>query len=94
MMLREPWRTRLLFLSVAGNLFAVALIGRTLTMRQPHGPPGSAAIVDHMAHEMPPDDAARFRAIMAEGTAAERPSPARDGGGAARPVARHRPHAL
>ena len=66
-MLREPWRTRLLFLSVAGNIFAVALIGGHIAMRgQPHGPPGSAAIVDHMAREMPPDDAARFRATMAE----------------------------
>ncbi len=67
MMLREPWRTRLLFLSVAGNLFAVALVGSHVAMREPHKPPGSAAIVDHMAREMPPDDAVRFRAIMAQG---------------------------
>ena len=66
MMLREPWRTRLLFLSVAGNLFAVALIGSHLAMRAPHGPPSSAAIVEHMARDMPPDDAARFRDIMSQ----------------------------
>jgi uncharacterized membrane protein len=65
-MLREPWRTRLLFVSVAGNLFAAALIGAHFTMRpdRPPGPPRAAAMMDRMAHDLPPDDAARFRTVM------------------------------
>src|SRR4051794_35876696 len=65
-MLREPWRTRLLFVSVAGNLFAAALIGAHYTMRpaRPPGPPRAAIIMDRMAHDLAPDDAARFRAAM------------------------------
>src|SRR5947199_128027 len=63
-MLREPWRTRLLFVSVAGNLFAAALIGAHYTMRpaRPPGPPRAAIIMDRMALDLAPDDAARFRA--------------------------------
>jgi uncharacterized membrane protein len=65
-MLREPWRTRLLFISVAGNVFAAGLIGAHFTMRRPHppGPPRAEAMVEHMARELPPEDAARFRAVM------------------------------
>lgn len=66
-MLREPWRTRLLFVSVAGNLFAVALIGAHFAMRPsrpPPGPPRAEMLVARMAHDLPPEDADRFRAAM------------------------------
>ncbi|GAC1340113.1 MAG: hypothetical protein NVSMB18_09560 [Acetobacteraceae bacterium] len=73
MMLREPWRTRLLFMSVAGNLFALALIGANLMHRapygRPHGPPGAEAIIDRLARDLPHEDAERFRASMALGRA-------------------------
>lgn len=72
-MLREPWRTRLLFLSVAGNLFALALIGSNALQRaqygRPHGPPGAEAIIDRLARDLPRQDAERFRASMALGRA-------------------------
>jgi len=65
MMLREPWRARLLFLSVAANLFAAALIGAHFVLRpppRPPGPPRPEVIIERMARDLPPDDAARFRA--------------------------------
>lgn len=64
MMLREPWRTRLLFLSFAANLFLLGLIGTQMFLHHERGPPGSEAIVEHMTRGMPADDAARFREIM------------------------------
>lgn len=64
MTLREPWRTRLLFLSVALNLFAAALIGAFVLHRPSHRPPGWAAMVERMAHDLSPEDKARFLPIM------------------------------
>jgi len=65
MMLREPWRTRLLFASFALNLFFAGLIG-TRAMHHPpeRGPPGSEAFIRHMTRGMPDEDAARFREVM------------------------------
>jgi len=66
-MFREPWRTRLLFVSAAGNLFAVALIGAHFAMRpgpRPPGPPRAEIMMDRMAHDLQPADAARFREVM------------------------------
>ncbi len=63
-LLREPWRTRLLFLSVAGNLFSVALIGSHWAMRRPSPPPGLEGAVERMARDLPPSDAARFRMVL------------------------------
>lgn len=64
MMLREPWRTRLLFISFAVNLFLAGLI--FMQMLSPHrrGPPGFEAIMDQMTRGMPEADAAKFRAVM------------------------------
>ena len=63
-MLREPWRTRLLFASVAGNLFCAALIGAHL-LRPARAMPGLDGAVEHMARDLPSDDAERFRAVLA-----------------------------
>lgn len=63
--LREPWRTRVLWLSVAGNLFAGALIGGHIAMHRASGPPGLDGVVDRMANALPSEDAARFRALLA-----------------------------
>lgn len=62
--LRDPWRTRVLWLSIAGNLFGAALIGAHLATRPPHGRPGLADVAERMARELPPADAARFRAAL------------------------------
>lgn len=64
-LLREPWRTRVLWLSVAGNLFAGALIGAHVAMRRPSGPPGLDGVVERMARSLPSGDAERFRAMLA-----------------------------
>lgn len=66
MQLREPWRTRVLWLSLAGNLFALPLIGAHLVMRRPHGPTGLDGVVERMARALPDADAARFRAMLAQ----------------------------
>ena len=62
--LREPWRTRVLWLSLAGNLFAGALIGGHLMVQPPRGPPGIEAAAERMARDLPPADATRFRAAL------------------------------
>ncbi len=62
---REPWRTRLLFLSLAGNVFALALIGAHVAGRRQFGPPGPDAAIDRMARDLAPADGERFRAVMA-----------------------------
>lgn len=64
-LLRDPWRTRVLWLSLAGNLFAAPLIGAQFFMRHPPGPPGLEGVVERMARALPPDDAARFRSTLA-----------------------------
>ena len=61
--LREPWRTRVLWLSVACNLFAAALVGARI-VKGPPGPPGLAGAAERMAHDLPASDAARFRAVL------------------------------
>src|SRR5579875_2864105 len=66
-MLREPWRTRLLFVSVASNMFALGLIGAQLGVHpQQAGPPHPDVMVERMARDLPPADAGRFRAAMRE----------------------------
>ncbi len=62
--LREPWRTRLLWLSIAGNLFSATLIGAHLAAGRPPGPPGLAGAAERMARDLPSADAARFRATL------------------------------
>ena len=63
LVLREPWRTRLLWLSIAGNLFGAALIGARFAAGSP-APPGLAGAAERMARDLPPADAARFRAAL------------------------------
>src|SRR3954454_23821957 len=63
MLLREPWRTRLLFGSFALNLFTLALIGAHYAVPGPHRPEPQR-IVDHMVRELPAADADRFRLVM------------------------------
>ena len=69
MMLREPWRTRLLVLSFALNLLLIPLAGARLWA--PHAPlppglPRTEIIIDHMVRTLPPEDAERFRTTMEE----------------------------
>ncbi len=67
MMLREPWRTRLLFLSFAVNLLLIPIAGARFWARQPPLTPGlprTEMIIDHMVRDLPADDAARFRSTM------------------------------
>ncbi len=60
----EPWRTRVLWASLAGNLFLGALIGGHLIWRGPPFPPGLDGAVMRMAHDLPESDSARFRLIL------------------------------
>ena len=62
--LREPWRTRVLWLSIAGNLFSATLIGARLATDHGSAPPGLAGAAERMARDLPPADAARFRATL------------------------------
>ena len=63
--LLEPWRTRLLWASVALNLFAGVALAVPLVWRPgPHGSPGFDMIVDRMARGLPSEDARAFRAAM------------------------------
>lgn len=64
MVVREPWRTRVLWLSIAGNLFTATLIGAHVATRRPHAPPGLAGAAERLARDLPPDDAARFRRAL------------------------------
>lgn len=69
MMLREPWRTRLLFLSFALNLLLIPIAGARFWPHQPPLTPGlprTEMIIDHMVRDLPADDAMRFRATMTE----------------------------
>jgi len=61
--LREPWRTRVLWLSLAGNLFGATLIGAHMAAGSP-GPPGLAGAAERMARDLPPGDAVRFRGTL------------------------------
>lgn len=63
--LLEPWRTRLLFLSLAINVFAIpALLAPLVLDRRPHGPPNFERLVDRLARDLPSQDAAILRATM------------------------------
>jgi hypothetical protein len=70
MMLREPWRTRLLFLSFAVNLVTLPLAAShvlMMTRHHPHpapGPPRTSVMVRHISHDLPTADAKRFRAVL------------------------------
>lgn len=64
--LLEPWRTRLLWLSLGANLFLVALVAAPhLWQRHPPGPPGFDGLVERMARSLPLPDADSFRTAMA-----------------------------
>ncbi len=62
----EPWRTRVLWGSVALNLFACAIIGSHVLMHRTPGAPGFEGAVNRMARDLGPDDARRFRSVLAE----------------------------
>ena len=62
--LRDPWRTRVLWLSLAGNLFAAPFLGAHFMMQRPSGPPGLDGVVERMARSLPDEDAVRFRATL------------------------------
>jgi hypothetical protein len=67
MMLREPWRTRLLFLSFAVNLLLIPIAGARFWTRQAPLTPGlprTEIIIEHMVSDIPADDAVRFRTTM------------------------------
>ena len=64
LVLRDPWRTRVLWLSIAGNLFGGALIGAHLATRPGKAAPGLEGALEHMARDLPPHDAARLRATL------------------------------
>ena len=69
MMWREPWRTRLLFLSFAVNLLLIPIAGARFWTRHPPITPGlprTEMIIDHMVRDLPADDATRFRTTMEE----------------------------
>ena len=66
--LTEPWRTRVLWVSVAANIFMGALIGGQVLTARPHGP-GLDGAVERLAQDLAPEDAERFRRVLA----AERP---------------------
>ncbi len=64
MPVRSRWRQRLLWVSLAANLFFVALIGTHSLMRPAETPPGLDGMVQRLASALPAADAARFRAAM------------------------------
>jgi uncharacterized membrane protein len=68
--LLEPWRSRLLWLSLALNVFAAALIAAPLLWHRPPGgpptPPSFDTLVQRMARGLAPNDAEAFKAAMAK----------------------------
>ncbi len=62
--LHEPWRTRVLWLSIAGNLFSATLIGARLATDRAPGPRGLVGAAERMARDLPAADAVRFRATL------------------------------
>lgn len=67
MMLREPWRTRLLFISFGVNLILIPVaVSFTWKRHAPITPgvPRTEMMIEHMAHDLPADDAQRLRATM------------------------------
>lgn len=67
--LLEPWRSRLLWLSLGLNVFAAALIVAPYVWHRPGsgppGPPGFDMLVQRIARGLEPKDADSFRAAMA-----------------------------
>lgn len=59
----RPWRDRLLWASLAANLFLVALVGAHLLHRRPPRP-GLEGTVHRLARALPPADADRFRVAL------------------------------
>lgn len=69
MMLREPWRTRLLFLSFAINLMLIPIAGARFWKREfpiTPGLPLTEMIINHMVSDLPAEDAVQFRSTMEE----------------------------
>lgn len=68
--LLEPWRSRLLWLSLALNVFAAALVAAPhLWSRPPSGPPTPPSfdtLVQRIARGLEPQDAEAFKAAMAK----------------------------
>ena len=68
MRLLEPWRSRLLWLSLGLNVFGAALLV-TLVVWHPHGPdhagPGFDNLVQRISRNLDPADAEAFRDAMA-----------------------------
>ena len=67
MMLREPWRTRLLFISFGINLLLIPTVASHLWPRRPPITPGlprTEMIINHMAADLPPADAVLLRETM------------------------------
>lgn len=64
--LLEPWRTRLLWLSLGANLFAAAIIVAPYVWhtRSP-GPPSFDMVIERLARSLPASDASTLRAAMA-----------------------------
>ena len=63
--LLEPWRTRLLWASLAVNLFALPMLAAPhVWPRHPPGPPSFDMLVERMARSLPPPDQVRFREAM------------------------------
>lgn len=64
--LLEPWRTRVLWASLALNLFALPLLAIPhLWHRPPPGPPGFDALLDRFARPLPGPDQVHLRGAMA-----------------------------
>jgi uncharacterized membrane protein len=66
--LLEPWRSRLLWLSLGLNVFATALIAAPVLWHRPSGgppgPPSFDTLVSRMARGLEPKDADAFKAAM------------------------------
>ena len=66
--LLEPWRSRLLWLSLGFNLFALPAILAPLVIgphhAHPPGPPGFENLVQRIAERLDSGDAAAFKAAM------------------------------
>ena len=66
MRLLEPWRTRLLWASLAGNVFAAAAFAAPAVLgRRSEASPGFDRIIGRLARNLGASDAAGFREAMA-----------------------------
>ncbi len=72
MMLREPWRTRLLFLSFAVNLVTIPMLVVPIVTSRfgqqrpllPLGPPPPGVMIERMTAQLPKVDGQRLREAM------------------------------